>query len=110
MNLKVGGQCIEQRLGYTVKTLKFEKGGGHDPPPPPPTVAPPLPLPHPPPKEPTLDRIHLKSTIQIYLKSTIQKYIAHSFAQFYHVGPTVLWSLITLSIYGQQFRNNRIPC
>jgi len=23
-----GGKCIEQRLDYTVKTLKFEKGGG----------------------------------------------------------------------------------
>jgi len=36
-----GGQCIEQRLVYTVKTLKFEKGGGHDPPPL--MVVPPLP-------------------------------------------------------------------
>jgi len=41
MNLKVGGgggECIEQRLGYKEKTLKFEKGGGFTTPPQPPMV------------------------------------------------------------------------
>jgi len=37
-----GGQCIEQRPGYTVKTLTFEKGGGVVMTAPPPMVAPPL--------------------------------------------------------------------
>jgi len=37
----VGGHCVEQRLGYTVKILKFEKGGWVMTSPPP-MVAPPL--------------------------------------------------------------------
>jgi len=36
-----GSQCIDQKLDYTVKTLKFEKSGGGMTPPPP-MVAPPL--------------------------------------------------------------------